>query len=230
MYFKTVKKKMRSDSAAPSCLHMTQPSAATVWLDLSLFIWPAEIQDLVYSNQKKNWRWTETSSEQPLLRKNIFKPYFLPTGSPEPLHSQIWTSFSLLLGWKIQVAKSGVTPLARQRPVTPCLVRFLSYPAVQSSTLAEVQRQCCHPALLPAVPKATLCHICARLSPSTSLGPLEVFSGKEKFWLLTRGVYMLFFYLSLFFLCLHAQSHSYFLIVSQLSHWLPEWIPPRDFR
>lgn len=85
MYFKIVKKKMRSDSAIPSCLHMTQPSAATVWLDLSLFIWPAEIQDLVYSNQKKNWRWTETSSEQPLLCKNIFKTLFLT-------HRKPWTT------------------------------------------------------------------------------------------------------------------------------------------
>lgn len=146
-----------SGSAVSSCLHMTQPSAAMLWLELPLLIWPAEIQDLVYSSQKENWRWTETSSEELPLCKNIFKVLFL-------IHREPWTTpltdlniFQPAFGpyaSRSKCSKSGVTPLARQRPITHHLVSFSSYLTVQSSILAEVQGWHCHPALLPTAQKA----------------------------------------------------------------------------
>lgn len=166
---------------------MTQPSAATAWLDLSLLIWPDEIQDLVYSNQKKNWKWTEVSSEQPPLNvKTLSGPYFLSTGNPEPFHSQIWTSSTLLLDHRPPDPSSQVrSETSGQTEACNSLSgEIFLLPRCKSSILAEVQGQCCHPTLLPAVPKATLCHIHVRLSPSISLPSLGLSQGKRNsvFW------------------------------------------------
>lgn len=73
----------------------------------------------------------------PLTDLNIFQPDFGPYAS------------------RSKCSKSGVTPLARQRPITHHLARGSSYQVAQSSILAEVQGRHCHPAPLPAVPKAT---------------------------------------------------------------------------
>lgn len=58
-------------------------------------------------------------------------------------------------------SKSGVTPLAGQRPITHRLVRCSSYLVVQSSILAEVQGRCCHssPFQLCQGPGIHLCEV-----------------------------------------------------------------------